>query len=163
MRIGEATLGEEEIRRAIRSDGDGELEYCWERSLAPNGELPVLISVTCVKERSDNEVWGSFYPTVDGVTLSFSVLEGMRFGVRPLSSANLIEQPTVPNPFARTWRFDGPLLKHNSAVFWWRTPEDDGEEVDSKPVEFSPPEEIREDSPAAEPSGVEVAPGAPPL
>lgn len=48
--------------------------------------LPVIISVRCVKELSDNEVWGSFYPTVEGITLCLSVLNSMRFGVRPLGS-----------------------------------------------------------------------------
>lgn len=138
VRIGDETLNSGQISDAVQP-GDDDLEYAWTRTLGPDQTLPVIISVRCVKELSDNEVWGSFYPTVDGVTLSLTVLDDMRFGVRPLSSASLVEQPRVPSEISRTWRLEGPLLKHNSAVFWWRTREDDGEEVTSDPISFTPP------------------------
>ena len=136
VRIGDQTLDDAEIAAAIEPGLD-DLEYGWSRILPPDGTLPVIISVRCVKELSDNEVWGSFYPTVNGVTLSLTVLDGMRFGVRPLSSASLVERPGVPSETSRTWRLEGPLLKHNSAVFWWRTAEDDAQEITSQPMSFS--------------------------
>jgi hypothetical protein len=133
-------LTDDQIASALTSGmHDDELRYAWPRRIPAGKTLDVLIVARCVKERSDNEVWGSFFPTMEGAQLSLSVLEGMRFGVRPVTSAELAVEQGEPSSTSRSWRMGGPLLRHNSLVFWWRTPEDDGEEAEvSIPVEYSP-------------------------
>jgi len=144
--IDDKQLNDKEIEAGISApENSDDLTYQWQRPLDPNGTVRVIISARCVKERSDNEVWGSFFPTMGNMDLSLTVLPGMRFGVRELSSASLSSKLSVPSDVSRSWTLTGPLLRHNSIVFWWRTPEDDAEEDEiSAPVEFSTPDPAAE-------------------
>jgi hypothetical protein len=139
--IGDKELAPGEIEAGKKShSGADELQYEWRRSLERDKSQRVIISARCVKERSDNEVWGSFFPTMGDMSLTLSVLTGMRFGVRGLTNGEIGPEPSEPSDVSRSWRVSGPLLRHNSIVFWWRTPEDDAEEeLFSEPVQFSDP------------------------
>jgi hypothetical protein len=141
VRIGQEEFQDAAIAEAIASSASAdELRYEWVRRIAAGQTLPVFIVARCVKELSDNEVWGSFFPTMEGANLSLTVLSGMRFGVRPVTNAAMREQVGEPSEVSKSWVLTGPLLRHNSLVFWWRTPEDDGEEESSPAVEYSAPE-----------------------
>lgn len=121
-------LAQDEIDAGLqKGEHEHEKSYVWPRRIAGNGTLPVSITVYALKERSDNEVWGSFFPTVGGATLRLTVLPGMRFGVRPLTAS-----PTTLERKQTTlgiWKCGGSILPNDSLVFWWRTPEDDAETV----------------------------------
>lgn len=134
---GEA-LSDEDIRKGqVPTGPDEDLRYEWERWVEPGEEVKILIAVCCLKEHSDNDVWESFFPTMGEMTFSLSVLPSMVFGVRPLSNSEIKHEPTVPSKTAKTWRMQGPLLRHDSLVFWWRTPEDEGRKDKSAPNSFS--------------------------
>lgn len=126
----EEPLTEQSIADAIDLSCSNEdyLEYAWNREIAPGGEISVVANVACVKERSDNEVWGSFFPTMGGAQLSLEVLDGMHWGLRELTNGTKsIKADVIPKANKTTWIISGPLLRHNSAVFWWRTKADSGE------------------------------------
>lgn len=128
LSLGHKPVSEDEIRKAIDQENSREdyLRYIWRRRIEPGESLSVVANVACLKERSDNEVWGSFFPTMGEVNLSLEVPEAMNFGLRPISNADMREKDEVPSPTRRSWILSGPLLRHNSAVFWWRTYADDG-------------------------------------
>lgn len=135
-RIGGRNLSDDEIADASEARAE-ELVYHWERTLAPGELIEVNITAQCLKERSDAEVWGCLFPTMGDVNLRLKVPEGLHFGVRDHSNASLAEMPGPPNPTAKTWTMSGPLLTHNSIIFWWRIPEDDAMSETSEPAEFS--------------------------
>lgn len=127
VKIGEERpLNDDEIFKGIKStESDDYLSYCWERKLQPSEKIKVVASVNCLKERSDNEVWASFFPTMGDAKIEVHVIPGMNFGVRDVSNGDLIDGDGVPDPAQRSWTLRGPLLRHNSAVIWWRVQEDD--------------------------------------
>ena len=131
--IGQKPLSSAEIEAGIDkgSSEDHYLRYVWKRYIPAHGTLQVVANVACLKERSDNEVWGSFFPTMGEVSLTLEVLDGMNFGLRPISNADMKLKDEVPSTCRQSWVLSGPLLRHNSAVFWWRTYADDGLAEDS--------------------------------
>ena len=131
VRLGDKpALSAEEIEASVDVDQSNEtyLHYTWERELRPQDRLSVDANVQCLKERSDNEVWASFFPTMGEVKLNLVVMPDMAFGLRPVTNGESEEIDAVPFPgrLSKSWVLKGPLLRHNSAVFWWRTQEDDG-------------------------------------
>lgn len=121
-------LTDGEIKNGIDEDSSTRdyLQYRWTRRIKSGETCSVIANVVTIKERSDNEVWGSFFPTMGDVTLSLQALPGMRYDVRKLSNGMLEPADGVPIPNKKTWKLTGPLLRHNSVVFWWRTAADDG-------------------------------------
>jgi hypothetical protein len=118
------TYTDEEIADGLEeAELDNEKNYIWPNKISAGKTLPVRVTVTAVKERSDNEVWGSFFPTVGGLSARFQVLPGMVFGLRPLLASPLRKTHDQDN--WGKWETSGPVLPNNSAVFWWRIPEDD--------------------------------------
>jgi hypothetical protein len=129
---------------SVKQDHD-ERSYKWEWSLDSNEHVSVDLHARCVKERSDNECWGCMFPTMGDVELELTVLEGLNFGVREISNADLLPVQRAPSSVSKSWIMRGSMLKHNSIVFWWRTPEDEGNEepapekgVPAKAAAFSP-------------------------
>ncbi|KQT31889.1 hypothetical protein ASG29_08365 [Sphingomonas sp. Leaf412] len=126
--IGGTDLTEDQIVAALTLDEhEHEKSYVWPRKIPGNGTLAVRITVFALKERSDNEVWGSFFPTVAGATLRLTVLPGMRFGVRPLTASPMTCERREAT--LGVWKCGGSILPNDSVVFWWRTPEDDAETI----------------------------------
>jgi hypothetical protein len=133
--LGGVSLTEQQIADAAQARAE-ELVYQWNYTLSPGGTLDLVIYAQCLKERSDAEVWGSLFPTMGDITLSMTVPAGLSFGVRDHSNAILKEEPG-PNSNSKTWTMSGPLLTHNSIIFWWRIPEDDAKDETSPPAEYS--------------------------
>ena len=126
--LGGVVLSATEIEAAIDHSDSNEhyLSYKFRRTINSGCTLSVVANLACLKERSDNEVWASYFPTMGTVTLTLEVLDGMIFGLRNVSNGHLTVKDEVPSEIRKTWVLTGPLLRHNSAVFWWRTPADDG-------------------------------------
>lgn len=117
---------------------DAYKSYEFERIIQAEALLHVLVEAVSIKELSDNEVWGSYHPTVKGVNFVAHVrIPGARFGVRHLtaSPANMIYKTASGDG---AWRIDGPILPNDSLVLWWRVPEDDGEAAQAEDVEPPP-------------------------
>ena len=125
----EDPLTSDQISKAILNLGhEEEVRYRWDRILQPGRTLKVTIYAQTLKERSDSETWGSFFPTMGNIAIEFEVPDQNVFGVRPLSNGMLVEHHTVPKlSTKRCWILNGPILRHNSLVFYWRTPEDDAQ------------------------------------
>ena len=51
--------------------------------------------------------------------------------------ASLVGWPGVRSELSRTWHLVRSPLKHNSAIFWWRTREDDPQGITSSLIPFS--------------------------
>lgn len=142
--IGGTELSEHEIGAAAEERAE-ELVYQWIRTLPPGETLEMNISAQCLKERSDSEAWGCLFPTMGDITLSLKVPEGLSFGVRDHSNATLIERRAkMPSLTSKTWTMVGPLLTHNSIIFWWRIPEDDATDETSRPAEFTQESDLAE-------------------
>lgn len=144
LALNDKPLTPDQIRKGIDTERstDHNIHYSWKHLLGPHksdsSRVSIVSNISCLKELSDNEVWGSFFPTMGDVTLTLKVLPGMNFGVRPLSNGDLRIKTGEPRPEEKTYILAGPLLRHNSVVFWWRTHEDDGEEgTTPPPTEFS--------------------------
>jgi len=112
---------------------DGYKSYSWLKKIPPNGEFSVFFRAIALKERSDNEVWGSFFATMPGTETRFSVLPGMRFGIRALTSSP--RKRTRKEELLEVWKCTGPILPNNSMVFWWRTALDDAETTPETVIE----------------------------
>jgi hypothetical protein len=110
----------------------GMKRYCWPRTIPGGGTLPVTISCLTIKEASDSEVWGSYFPTVDGASFSLQVLPEMRFGVRPLLASPCNNVSFSQAEGVGVWKVEGSILPNDSIVFWWRLPEDDGDDEAEK-------------------------------
>ena len=106
-------------------DGKGYKTYEWMRKIPAKGCLDVVIEAVSVKERSDNEVWASYFATVKSSDFKARVrIPNMIFDVRALTA-------TTPTKLRKThsggdWKIEGPILPNESLVFWWRSREDDG-------------------------------------
>ncbi|WP_269716576.1 hypothetical protein [Caulobacter sp. NIBR2454] len=125
-------LAEPDIEGGYVSDrgvGDDAYKlYSWEKELPPGGCLTVLVEAVSIKELSDNEVWGSLHATIHGAEFKARVrVPGLRFGLRSLTATPYTEQRK--NESEGDWLIDGPILPNESVVFWWRSLEDDGEQV----------------------------------
>lgn len=121
-------LSRQQIDDALQStDTENDKTYSWPHSIEGNGELSVRIKGIALKERSDNEVGGFFYPSTDGVRIRFEVLPGMVFGLRSLTNSQIAldwDEPTL-----KTYASSTPVLPNDSVVFWWRIPEDDAQDT----------------------------------
>jgi len=130
-KIGEDVLSRSDIDNALESaDEENDKTYAWPRSIGGNGQLYVSIRATALKERSDNEVSGFFYPSIDGARLRFTALPGMKFGLRPLTNSDITPERQEAN--LATWDGRGPVLPNDSVVFWWRIPADDARETENQ-------------------------------
>lgn len=125
-KIGDTVLSRDTIDKSLEApDEENDKTFRWSETIPGNGQLYVSIRATALKERSDNEVSGFFYPSIDGARLRFTALPGMRFGLRPLTNSSIAPERQEGN--LATWNGTGPVLPNDSVVFWWRIPEDDAQ------------------------------------
>ena len=125
----------------VSHEDDDQARYEWPRRLRAGEALHVIANVETLKERSDNEVWGSYYPTMAGLEIEFSPLPGMNFGVRENTNGTLIPIPGVPDKDGtKRWRLGSPLQRHHSLVFWWRIHEDDALDGTTPAAQYSEPQ-----------------------
>lgn len=128
VQIGDEIFEGDIILPKESQDADEETKvYSWPGNIPGYGSLKVLIRSQMIKELSDSEVWGSLFPTVDGMTLRVSAPQPLRVGVKSHTSSPCL--CTVPRDHTGfgTWTVEGAILPNNSVVFYWRTPEDDGD------------------------------------
>lgn len=128
IRIGDKEIVGADTTKAIVSGKDELFKaYSWDRTIEPGGELPVVVEAVSLKELSDNEVWGSYHATYEGMvmTVRSAVPEIARFGIRNLTATPTTKVYETLGQNAE-WKIDGPILPNDSVVFWWRSAEDDG-------------------------------------
>lgn len=128
MSINGVALDNEAIKAGLCDEEGNEKQYAWPQEIGPNGTLSVVAEAISIKEMSDNEVWGSYYPTTDGLSLRYRVLAGMRFGVRSLAASPCNPGFVSNEECFGDWKVDGAILPLDSIVAWWRVPEDEGHE-----------------------------------
>ncbi len=120
----------------MTSDRDSFYSVCkYQVELEPGGSVDIFIENRMIKERSDNEIWGSFYPTEKVRLMANSNVPGLIIGVRALTASDAVQVYINPEKSAGEWHIDEPMLPHDSVVLWWRTEEDDsGSESDGVSV-----------------------------
>ena len=123
VKIGGIELNEHEIREgdfAAEDDSD-KIRFMWKRKLAAGNQLEVMYTAQLVKERSDNEVWTSLFPST-GMELSLTVeVDDLEFDARSLSSKDVERLiGTRASNEMNKWRLNGPILPHQSIIVWWR-------------------------------------------
>jgi hypothetical protein len=123
--IGDQVLTEEELK-PVDESGDAK-KYVWKRKMAAVGKLPVALKVRLMKEESDNEVWCSFYPCSEGMTLQVVAPEGFHMGIRNNTASHHKMETDPSDNGVGVWKIEGPILPYDSVIFYWRTPEDDGD------------------------------------
>lgn len=101
-------------------------------TVAGGGSIDVLIESQTVKELSDNDTFGFRFPTTNARLRMDVNIDELKFGVTARVAANLVEI-IPPTDRSGEWKIDGPILPYNSVVFWWRTPQDDGQEKEATP------------------------------
>ncbi len=101
--------------------------YTWPHTISPNGKLSVAVKARVIKEDSDSEVWCSYYPCTEGMSLQVTAPDDLHMGLRNNTASPETEEiPQGANGMA-IWKINGPILPNNSVVFYWRTPEHDGD------------------------------------
>lgn len=128
VKLDGVSLTQAEIDEALQpDDGDPSKNYKWERKIAPQGHIDVLVESMSVKEFSDNEVWRNYHPTIRGMELEAKInIPDMVKGLRALTSSPASELWNVDMTHDTSWTIEGPILPNESVVFWWRSKEDDG-------------------------------------
>jgi hypothetical protein len=96
----------------------------WVISLEPNESLSVYISTIILKEKSDSELFVSYYPTLS-TKIRVRYPEGLKIGLR-FTVPDGLRSEVDDGPGSRTWRIDKPMLPHQGVNLWWQTPGDDG-------------------------------------
>lgn len=135
LQIGPKIFTPQEIAalEVVPADGDthGERTYDFPVELDPQASASVALTVSLVKELSDNDPFGFRRPTMGcRITLSMGV-PGLRFGATPRTSAKLVEVRSPVLGRTGEWRIEGPILPFDSVILWWRSPEDDGSDATS--------------------------------
>ena len=129
-RVLSATIGgkAQNVESALGGDLKGDAKvYTWPHEIGPHGKLTVAVTARVIKEDSDSEVWCSYFPCTEGMSLQVTAPDDLHVGMRNnTASQETLEMPASGNGMA-VWKIDGPILPHNSVVFYWRTPEHDGD------------------------------------
>ncbi|MBT9446084.1 MAG: hypothetical protein IV086_10330 [Hyphomonadaceae bacterium] len=118
---------DEEIRNATNAADDFYYSTNYKIDFAPKGQAKIVIVSVLIKEKSDNEIWGTLYPTTKFDMVVKCTVPDIVLGTRSLTASNL--SGSGINAEGGEWSSDGPILPFDSVVLWWRTQEDDsGEE-----------------------------------
>lgn len=126
--LGGHALNIGDINDAITHDDDEDFKsYAWTREIKAGSTFDIHIEAISIKELSDNEVWGSYFPTVEYTEMEVHVPPGMRYGLRSLGATRMQNTYLSAEAGTGAWRINGPTLPNDSLVFWWRSLEDDGE------------------------------------
>lgn len=120
LKIGERAFEDSELEALRRVDGYS-ARYSYDIELAPDETIIVSGEAVVAKDASDNDVWGSFLPTLE---YEYSLIIEDRpaiFGVRAIAGNELVQLHCDHERGVGRWRMDGPLLPYESVVVWWRT------------------------------------------
>ncbi len=121
MKIGKGSEALVEKERETKSfehqSGKG---FSYEVNLDPGEEVEVAIETLAVKEDSDNEIWGTYYPTLQGdVTLTVR-RAGLVTGLNARTATAATELFTSDDGSAFRWQINGPMLANDSLTLWWQ-------------------------------------------
>jgi hypothetical protein len=106
-----------DLHSMIRGTPDGSLLFEETAfSIPPKGQVDISFHGVMYKRYSDNEVWSTFYPTLE-VTLSVSSVE-FDVEARFPDSGDMLR--TNQGDMTNRWVYDAPLLTGQSVIFWWR-------------------------------------------
>lgn len=127
--------GEQQEVEAIDSDGHSDAKvYVWKKKIPPRGRLPVAVKARVIKEDSDSEVWSSYFPCTEGMSLQVTAPDDLHMGVRNNTASQELEEMAQGGNGMAIWKINGPILPNNSVVFYWRTAEHEGD-VAVPPIE----------------------------
>lgn len=149
LRVGDHSYSEAEIA-ALEIENEhnhvaSERTYRFYIDLEPGDAVEVDLSVSLVKEYSDNDAFGFRRPTMGATIRVTDNVRRLKFGLTPRTSARwkTIREPESGK--TGEWKILGPILPFDSAVIWWRSKEDDGSAQSTLP---SPPPPTQVDRPS---------------
>jgi len=125
VEIAERKLSDVEIAEGDRAIPDTAYEkrFQWRHQLSPGDTLSVKLAYSLVKDRSDNEIWTSLFPTLAS-TLSVVVNTGdLDIGADGLNRETLRPVNAITDKSEerhRTWELKIPMLPYQGFVLWWR-------------------------------------------
>lgn len=114
----------EELLKNERSTGDGYFKTYIFIKEVPAGELvEVHGSYIVVKERSDNELWTTIFPTLEASLDVKIEVPGLRCGVRANHPDDARQVLGKSNPIGEAgefkWLLPEKLLPYQGCIFWW--------------------------------------------
>lgn len=127
--INDRALNAQEINAGNEAAG-GNTEYLqrylWERELAPGATVQVRATSTLIKDRSDNEIWTSLYPSKSMRLYVTMNCQDMAFGAAALHRESIKKVAGEEGDMGHhEWELARPVLPYQGIVFWWRPKEID--------------------------------------
>lgn len=106
-------------------DTEYEKKYSWPVKIKPKETLRVITKYRLVKERSDNEVFTSLFPTLKLQMTADMRIEDMEWDVDALHSDKIrsINHRNQSGPYAYervTFETQAPILPYQGVLTWWR-------------------------------------------
>ena len=126
--INDRSLSSQEIEAGNEAAGNTEYlqGYLWEQELAPGATVRVRGTSTLIKDRSDNEIWTSLYPSKSMRLYVTMNCRDMEFGADALHRAPIKKVAGEDGDMGHhEWELTRPVLPYQSIVFWWRPKEPD--------------------------------------
>lgn len=94
--------------------------YQWNRTLSPGETIRVRANAILIKERSDNEIFTTLYPSIS-MRLNVNMhCQNMEFGAESHHRAGIKKVSGRGTDGHHEWELDRPLLPNQGIVFWWR-------------------------------------------
>jgi hypothetical protein len=94
-------------------------EFLWSLALDPDETRDFAIEAVVAKDISDNEVWGSFHPTM-AVDISLTnKIPSLRVGLVGRTSTALREIYREADSTSARWQVEGAMLANESLTLWW--------------------------------------------
>lgn len=126
LQIDNKTYNAEEIESLKTKQDSDMVHYCWDWDFETDDFVEILVEHQMLKDLSDNEVWGSYHPTLKMEFTARINVSGLKTGVRSLCASKVSH--IWEKPDYRQWVLDGPTLPHDSVTFWWRPVENEQRE-----------------------------------
>lgn len=117
---GETKQGLKDVRETlIASDSGGRRTHSALLDFEPDASRYLIIEGLLLKEMSDSHTWASFYPTMRA-DVSVTALPDLTFGLSMNSVTAATEAHRSENGLFGRWEIDGPILRNESIILWWR-------------------------------------------
>jgi len=94
--------------------------YEWQNKLEKDQTLRVTARYTMIKERSDNEVWVSLYPSLKMHLNVHNSCQGLDLGADANHREGLKEVAVDERSGHYEWELTRPILPYQGIVCWWR-------------------------------------------
>lgn len=121
--------GAQDIEKFKNSDARAspqEQHYKFESvSINPGQEIDIVIQITLVKERYDNEIWTTLVPTLEADVTVDSEVDGLDLGAISLHRGTMTLIGGEHGGRTRRWKIEKPMLPYQGYVVTWSKNDDE--------------------------------------